>query len=108
MSRHTLNDGLTSDPTILPRLYDMHWPELAPNVVGKWYRGEISWEEFAKRYHELLQNEPARSRLLELVDLAKVMNVTVLCTEDDPTYCHRRLLALCCKQLDSTLEVSIR
>ncbi len=93
MSRHTLSDGLTPDPRIV--LVGLEWrPELAPplKLVGDYYRRGLPWEAFEERYRQYIKTE-ALDAVLRLIADTKQQDITVLCIEDGPHQCHRRLLA---------------
>ncbi|MEI7451843.1 MAG: DUF488 family protein [Candidatus Falkowbacteria bacterium] len=109
MSRHTKNDGVTPDEDITNDSYDEWWSKLspAPKLVGDYYRGTLSWEDFAIKFNEFLKQPNTHDKLMVLVSLAKVRNITILCIEDGPEYCHRRLVAERCLELDNTLELVI-
>lgn len=96
MSRHTENDGKTPDRRITPDLFDFHWVALAPpsQLVGSWYREEISWPDFAAAYQDYLTNNLNAIVYLEILEdtLRGGETATVLCIEPEPTHCHRRLL----------------
>jgi len=106
MSRHTLDDGITPNPQITPDRYDMHIPELAPplKLVGAYKRGEITWKTFEEGYLFYLRNGGAR-HLGEVVRMAEDGIVTLLCVEETPEHCHRRLLAHECLAYDPDLPL---
>lgn len=108
MSRHTLPDGKTPDTTINPTMYDQWQPVFAPppRVVGSYYRQEIDWQRFTKLYLQYLGT--IEQDIRELINQAKQGHVTLLCTEDTPHHCHRRLLAEYCQRLDDTIETIIK
>ena len=110
MSRHTLNDGKTPDPEITPDLFDQHWPELAPppGLVGRYYNHGLPWQEFENHYLVHIRQIRLLKRLDSLIGLAISGDVTVLCIEESPERCHRRILAEECKRLNPSLEVIIR
>lgn len=110
MSRHTLNDGTTPDPTITPELFDIWYPELAPppTLLGDYYKRGLSWAEFEDRYNEHLDLPAIDKALRWLARQAMSLDITVLCTEESPQQCHRRLLVARCKVLLPDLQVSIR
>lgn len=109
MSRHTLNDGKTLDSAITNDLFDIHVPKLGPppKLIGSYYRGEVSWLDFEKAYLEYLGSDDVQYLIKNLVALSKEIDVVLLCIEDSPEFCHRRLLAQECQKIDSTLEVII-
>ncbi len=110
MSRHTLNDGVTPDLRITDDSFHEWNRALAPpdRLVGAYYRRDVPWETFERLYCELLLTHPVAGCVQELVELAKQSRITVLCAEETPERCHRRLLAEHCKKLDSGLEVIVR
>lgn len=79
---------------LLERLCGMdylHMPSLAPSEeLFKPYRaGEIEWDEYAERYTALLEERRVESKL----DPATFADAVLLCSEDTPERCHRRLAA---------------
>ncbi len=109
MSRHTLNDGVTPDARIGRDAYDSHWKVLAPppKLIGDYRRRGLSWDGFAARFAEHLQEQAAQAALFRLSRLAVDGDVTLLCIEDGPEKCHRRLLAEACSWLQPELAVRI-
>lgn len=109
MSRHTLADGVTPDPEILHEAYDAWWKVLGPppKLIGAYCRGEISWEEFAEEFRAYLSLPQGGLYLLRLISCARAFSVTILCVEDAPEHCHRRLIAEMCFAIDPSLEVVI-
>lgn len=115
MSRHTLNDGVTPNDQIIEGVsYDEWWKELAPpdNLVGDWYKRRevlnLTWEKFADRYYDFLQNPIQRAKVIELIELALNERITVLCVEDTPEECHRSLLVKECQTLNPDLKTVIK
>lgn len=111
MSRHTQPDGVTPDTRITANRYQLHWPEVAPppTLIGDYYRRGISWEEFSSRYELFLAiTASAREKIEELLLMAHYRAVTVMCIEDTPTWCHRRLLAELCRKRDPRITLEIR
>lgn len=106
MSRHTLADGVTPDPEIKPDSYDEWWPELAPagGLIGAYYKRGLSWEQFQESYVDGLQDLP---KVQELIQLALGTTVTVLCVEETPYQCHRRLLVEECQRRCDELETAV-
>ena len=79
---------------LLDRLCDMdyeHVPLLAPSdaLFTSYRGGDITWDEYSERYLELLaEREVARE-----LDRALFADAVLLCSEDTPERCHRRLAA---------------
>lgn len=110
MSRHTLTDGVTPDPEITPNLYDDWWPELAPppKLIGDHYKRDLPWDEFEQRYIDHIRSPQTAKQMENLISLVLVKSVTLLCVEDTPQRCHRRLLAQECLLLSPGIIVDIR
>lgn len=111
MSRHTLPDGTTPDPDITQESYDEWWSELAPppGLVGAHYRKEVSWPQFENDYKIHLETSyEAGNRLGELSALALGTTVTVMCVENTPERCHRRLLIETCRLILPEIEVVVQ
>lgn len=108
MSRHTLNDGVTTDQRI-PRSGLVWLRQLAPpdRLVGDYYKRGLPWDEFAKKYLEHL-NQPKTQKFVKLIaNLAINKDLIVLCIEETPKYCHRRLLLEYIQKLYPNLPITI-
>lgn len=68
-----------------------HVPELAPSgeLMKAFKSKEIGWEEYVETYSKLISDKD----LAGLVELKEGGTTCLLCSEDDPKHCHRRLLA---------------
>jgi len=96
MSRHTLNDGKTPDARIIDgETFDEWLKDFAPpsKLVGAYYRKEIQWEEFEQKYLEFLRSAETQPKVESFAKRCTEETITLMCIEDDPTHCHRRLLA---------------
>jgi len=98
MSRHTLNDGVTPDTRIMKDMYDVHCPNLAPSVelVGKFYKREISFEQYRKKYIAYLNTKKLSRILQKIARYAADEDITFLCIEAEYTFCHRYIFAQEC------------
>ncbi|MBD3319274.1 DUF488 family protein [Candidatus Woesearchaeota archaeon] len=105
MSRHTLSDGKTRDPRITPATYDLWKPRFAPpdRLVGDWYKRGLLWEDFERRYLDYLGT--IEREVFALAANAVEQSLTVLCIEESPRRCHRRLLAEECQRLIPRLSI---
>jgi len=110
MSRHTLNDGITPNPNITRSSYDLWLKILAPplRLVGDYYKRGLPWEEFEKRYLEYIRRPDIKLEVQKLAERSLDLVVTLLCIEESPEYCHRRLLAQECKIYQPDLVLSIK
>jgi len=68
-----------------------HIPALAPaeELMKAFKSKEIGWEQYVQTYSRSLEeNDP-----IGLVKVRQGEKICLLCSEDTPKYCHRRLLA---------------
>ena len=89
--------------------YDIWMPVIAPSreLLDDYFGEKIDWNGYCERFEkEVLQDK--RNYLQLLIDMATKHTITILCLEDTPEKCHRRLLAEECKRIDPTLEVVIK
>lgn len=100
MSRHTLNDGITPHPNIISSSYDFWMLIFAPplNLLGDYSKRDLFWMQFEKRYLEYLQQSNIPFEVEFLAKRSLESAITILCIEDTPEHCHRRLLAEECKK----------
>lgn len=109
MSRHTYNDGITPRPE-LDGVCDDHFPQLAPSpkLIGEWIRREISWSYFVIGYENEMRSPIPMKLIKEIIRRARKQSVTVMCIEEDPENCHRKVFAEICKSISPSLEVIIK
>lgn len=105
MSRHTLNDGTTPDLRITKDSYDEWWKIFAPpeKLIGSYYKRGLPWEDFERGYFEYLNSIKQDVESLALSALGA--DVRILCIEEAPEKCHRRLLAERCKNIYPELQI---
>jgi len=120
MSRHTLPNGIDPDPRITKDLWDRHADHLAPPspLVRDYYRDLAkaqheedrlrAWLKLESDYCDYLENLDVRREIERVTEIALRRSVTLLCIEEQPHRCHRRLLAEACQALMPGLEVSLR
>lgn len=109
MSGLTLEDGITPHPDANKMQFQYTLAPLAPSrtLLGDYYKRGLSWDEYEYRYNQYL-SLPDKSYVLdELCKLALNNTVTILCVEESPEKCHRRLIAERCKEHYPNLEVVI-
>jgi uncharacterized protein (DUF488 family) len=72
----------------------LHLTEAAPTkaLLDGFKKGRLSWEEYAEGYRALLEERHAATFLRETIRAGDCF----LCSEHEPTHCHRRLLAAYC------------
>lgn len=68
----------------------LHMPELAPTkaILDDYKKSKGSWESYAQKFTALMA-----SRRIEMIDRKILDGVCLLCSEDKPDHCHRRLVA---------------
>lgn len=67
-----------------------HLPELAPtqDMLDAYKKNGGAWDSYADKFCSLMA-----SRKIEEIDKAELDGGCLLCSEDKPHYCHRRLVA---------------
>ena len=110
MSRHTLNDGKTPHPQITSASYDEWLSVLAPSatLIGDYYKRGLPWEHFEQRYNDYLRQTDTRKHVQQLAERSLETMITLLCIEETPDYCHRRLLANECTIYQPSLILDIQ
>lgn len=108
MSKHTLNDGITPDLRINETSFDEERPIYAPPIkrVGDYYQRNLDWKIFEERYYLYLDS--IVNEVKSLAEEAIKKDITLMCIEENPEKCHRRLLAERCKLIYPELEILIR
>ncbi len=89
--------------------YDMWINSLAPSreLLFAYKEGKINWGQYETRFRkEVLEKN--KDVIKGLGHMASNLEVTLLCWEDSPEYCHRRLVAEECKKYYPNLEVVIK
>src|SRR3989339_1970756 len=107
MSRHTLNDGITPHPQITFGSYDLWARCLAPpqKLVGDYYKRGLTWPKFEERYLDYIQQPVIQSMVRFIAEISLEKTITLLCIENIPDYCHRRLLAEECQKYQPELNM---
>lgn len=88
-------------------VFDIWMPVLAPSteLLEAYHNRIIDWDEYERRYtKEVLDKQETYLRIV--IDMARVDNVTLLCIEETPAECHRRLVASRIKSMEPRLEVT--
>jgi uncharacterized protein (DUF488 family) len=69
----------------------LHLPELAPtqDMIDAYRKEKGDWSQFATRFLALMEARKVESR----IDPAVLADGCLLCSEDKPHHCHRRLVA---------------
>ena len=68
-----------------------HVPQLAPthDLLGKYKKQKGDWKEYEQKFLELMRNR----RIEQSLSKEMVAGACLLCSEDKPHFCHRRLVA---------------
>lgn len=88
--------------TICQIEYD-HKPELAPTqeLLDEYKKRRGAWVIYEKRFLELM----AERKVEEIISPASLNQACLLCSEAQPHYCHRRLVAEYLKKKWGELEI---
>ena len=80
-----------------------HNIDLAPTkeLLKRYRKKEIAWEEYEIEYLNLLDMRKIATR----IDIKKLHNSCLLCSEHTPEKCHRRLLADYLKLVKNDIEI---
>jgi len=108
MSRHTLDDWKTVDTRIIEWVsYDLWNKILAPEdkLVWVYYRWELNFEEYKKNYIWYLRKAEVSKEVEKLTKDSLDKVITILCIEDEATFCHRKILAEECQKYHTDLLV---
>ena len=64
----------------------------APDLIREWKGGSIRWSDFRRRYRNGLQDTAARQAISEIRAMLGKQPVTLLCSCEDESRCHRSVL----------------
>jgi uncharacterized protein (DUF488 family) len=69
----------------------VHQPELAPTqeMLDEYKKNKGVWAEYEKRFRDLI----VKRRIEQTIPKSALDGVCLLCSEDKPHHCHRRLVA---------------
>lgn len=83
--------------------YD-HRPELAPtqDMLDDYKKKKGAWSDYEERFLDLM----ARRRIEETLKPSELHSACLLCSEDRPHHCHRRLVAEYLRRKWGSLEVT--
>ena len=79
-------------------------PELAPtrDMLDAYRKREMTWDTYQEQYRKLLLER----NVAHLFQASELSDACLLCSEDQPTRCHRRLAAEYFQQLVPELAVT--
>jgi uncharacterized protein YeaO (DUF488 family) len=109
MNRHTLNDGVTRDSRINNKMFNEHQILLSPSskLIGDYYKRGLVFDEYKKRFLEEMNNPESIKIIKEISEKTLTKNITLLCIEEKPNFCHRKLIAELCKKYYPKLNIEI-
>jgi len=102
--------NVASDLKISQNTYDYHMTQYAPplKLLRDYSSGRLPWGQFEKGYLEYLGLSEMGLHMEALIAMATdKFTATVMCAEENPEYCYRRILAEECKRLAPNLVVKI-
>ena len=110
MSRHTLNDGITPHPQINSSSYDLWLPNLAPpaKLLGDYYKRGLPFEQFKEQYLSYINQHNIQIEVRYIAKKSVDSIITLLCIEESPEHCHRKILAEECKKYRPNLILDIK
>jgi uncharacterized protein (DUF488 family) len=79
-----------------------HLPELAPtqDILDDYKKSKGAWSVYAEKFLDLMAR-----RKIENIDRSRLDGSCLLCSEDKPHHCHRRLVAEYLKERWGDVEV---
>lgn len=83
-----------------------HIDELSPtkDILNEYRKKIISWEDYEKRFYDLLENRKISTRLDKLFP-ENAQNICLLCSEASPLKCHRRIVAEYIRKLKEDIKL---
>ncbi|MEN6356908.1 MAG: DUF488 domain-containing protein [Armatimonadota bacterium] len=85
----------------------VHMPDLAPSEdILSAYKSDKNWKIYELRYRMLMDRERMAATFMKASEQADWQAPCLLCAEDKPDKCHRRLLAEAIAEQSDNLEVS--
>jgi len=69
-------------------------------MLSQYRKKEISWDDYEKQFYKLIQN-----REIESINKNLLEDACLLCSEDKPHHCHRRLVAEYLEKNWSSVEI---
>lgn len=88
--------------------FDMWVPLLSPStgLLKDYHEEKVNWEQFSKKFTRsvLDKNENVLKMIIQMAD---GQNVTLLCWEETPEKCHRRLVLERIQNLSPQTEIKL-
>lgn len=89
--------------------YDAWMPVLAPShqLLTDIHTKRITKPEYNRRFHE--EVIVGQKKFIKfLAEIADKQDVTILCWEETPEHCHRKLVAEACQEINPNLKVILK
>jgi uncharacterized protein (DUF488 family) len=88
---------------VLSGIEYIHLPELAPtqNLLDAYKKHKGSWADYEKKFIDLIKNR----KIEDKISRETVEGACLLCSEDKPHHCHRRLVAEYLKSKWENLDI---
>ena len=87
--------------------YDLWMPQLSPSKkLREEVKKGIGWERFKLKFKKELSKQ--RKFMNFIANSAVKSNITLLCVEDNPNYCHRSLVAGAIQKINPRLKVVVK
>lgn len=107
------NDGIRISIMRKPRGdYDLLISSLAPSelLLQSYLEHKITWDEYEQAFLQEMNNNPDAKRMLQfIIKILKFTDITLLCWEEKPDQCHRRLISeLICTMNNNTINMVIK
>lgn len=107
------NDGIRISIMRKPRGdYDLLISSLAPSelLLQSYHDHKITWNEYEQAFLQEMNNNPDAKRMLQfIIKILNFTDVTLLCWEEKPDQCHRRLISeLICTMNNNTIDIVIK
>jgi len=85
----------------------IHDPEFSPtaNILKGFKEKKISWNEYTKRFNELMAQRNIEQYIQEKYNDCKITKYCLLCSENEPEQCHRSLVSDYFCEIYKQLEV---
>lgn len=89
-------------------VFDIWMPPLSPSteLLKEYHDGKISWQQYEVRFQkEVLDTQEKFLRIL--LSMASLTHITLLCWEETPQMCHRRLVVEALQKIDPHVKIDL-
>jgi len=107
-----IHDGIRISTMRKPRGdYDLVISSLAPSqeLLQSYHDQKITWDVYEQAFLLEIQNNPDAQRMLQfIINVEKFTNVTLLCWEQTPDQCHRRLITELINAISINIDITLK